>query len=134
MSPLRKLFISMVAGLAFVAVACPVNADEPVGSVWPSTVVKMEDLRPLTSLKLRVPGVVTKGRVTGPAILRVHISAEGAVVKTTLLESCGNTDLDEASLHAMRVMRFSPHTVDGVPVDVTLVVPFHIPKRLGRSQ
>ncbi|WP_430962579.1 energy transducer TonB [Rhodoferax potami] len=82
---------------------------------------------------MRVPGVVTKGSVTGPAILRVHISAEGTVLRTVLMESCGNTDLDEASLHAMRVMRFSPYTVDGVPVDVTLAVPMHIPKRLGRS-
>ncbi|WP_180126797.1 TonB family protein [Rhodoferax sp. BLA1] len=108
-------------------------AADSAGPAWPTTVVKFEDLRPLTHFKLQVPGLVAKGRVTGPAILQAHINSEGLVTRTALLASCGNPDLDEASLHAMRVMQFQPYTLDGAPSEVTLVVPIHVPARLGRS-
>ena len=133
MSPFRKLLVSMIAALTFAGASCAVAAEESTESVWPTTVVKFEDLRPLTHFKLQVPGLVAKGRVTGPAILRAHISAEGTVAKTALLASCGNPDLDEASIHAMRVMQFQPYSLDGAPTEVTLVVPIHVPTRLGRS-
>jgi TonB family protein len=69
----------------------------------------------------------------GPAVLRVHVDLHGEVVKMALLESCGNPDLDESAMQAVRVMKFEPFMQGGVPADVTLVVPVHIPKRLGRS-
>ena len=127
MSPFRKLLVSMIAVLTFAGASCPATAEESTESVWPTAIVKFEDLRPLTHFKLQVPGLVAKGRVTGPALLRAHISAEGTVDKTALLESCGNPDLDEASIHAMRVMQFKPYTLDGAPIEVTLVVPIHVP-------
>ncbi|OOV05429.1 hypothetical protein RF819_00755 [Rhodoferax fermentans] len=119
--------------LSFTSLSCTAAAAESAGPAWPTAVVKFEDLRPLTHFKLQVPGLVAKGRVTGPAILQAHINAEGTVAKTALLASCGNPDLDEASLHAMRVMQFQPYTLDGTPSEVTLVVPIHVPARLGRS-
>jgi len=133
MSPSRKLLVSLATVLSFTSLSCTAAAADSAGPAWPTAVVKFEDLRPLTHFKLQVPGLVAKGRVTGPAILQAHINAEGTVAKTALLASCGNPDLDEASLHAMRVMQFQPYTLDGTPSEVTLVVPIHVPARLGRS-
>ena len=133
MPSVKKLFISLTVGVAMAGILCPVAAEDSTAPTWPDTVVKFEDLRPLTNFELLVPGLVRKGRVTGPAILRVHVTAEGTVARTALLASCGNPDLDEASIHAMRRMRFEPHTYGGVPIEVTLLAPVHVPPRLGRS-
>jgi len=133
MSAFRKRLLSLATVLSLASVSCPLTTAESTGADWPIAVVKLEDLRPLTHFKLQVPGLVTKGRVTGPAILQAHINTEGLVARTALLASCGKPDLDEASLHAMRVMQFQPYTLDGVPTEVTLVVPIHVPARLGRS-
>lgn len=133
MSAFRKRLLSLATVLSLTGLSYPVAAAESAGPAWPTAVVKFEDLRPLTHFKLQVPGLVAKGRVTGPAILQAHINAEGLVARTALLASCGNPDLDEASLHAMRVMQFQPYTLDGAPSEVTLVVPIHVPARLGRS-
>ena len=124
---------AIVAALAatFVGMAYAAGEAPPA---WPAKVVTFEELRPLTALKLKVPGLVEKGRVIGPSSLRVHVDSSGTVVKAALLESCGNGDLDEAAIHAMRAMKFSPYTTAGVPTEVTLVVPVHVPKNLGRSR
>jgi TonB family protein len=90
-------------------------------------------LKARTGLVLKVPGLVTQRGVRGPTVLRAHLDTQGEVVKMALLESCGNADLDESAMQALRVMKFAPYTLQGVPADVTLVVPVHIPKRLGRS-
>ena len=92
-----------------------------------------EQLRQLKPVTLKVPPLVVKGGVKGPAVLRVHINETGKVSKTALLESCGNADLDEAAMHAAREMEFKPYTVAGVPTEVTLVLPMHVPKRFGRT-
>ena len=133
MSLFKKLLLSLATALTLTGTAYPVAAAESAGPAWPTAVVKFEDLRAITHFKLQVPGLVAKGRVTGPAILQAHINTEGFVTRTALLASCGNPDLDEASLHAMRVMQFQPYTLDGAPSEVTLVVPVHVPARLGRS-
>lgn len=133
MVPTRKLIAGEVAALVFASISSLATAQDSAASAWPSTIVRFEDLRPLTDFDLRVPDLVRKGRVTGPAILRAHVTAEGTVARAALLESCGNPDLDEASIHAMRDMRFKPYTFGGVPLEVTLVVPVHVPTRFGRT-
>lgn len=133
MFQLRRHFTSLAVALGLVSASCLVSAEESAQPAWPATIVKFEDLSPLTDFQLRVPGLVRKGRVIGPAILRAHITAAGTVARVALLESCGNPDLDEASMHAMRVMQFKPSALGGVPTEVTLVVPVHVPPRYGRS-
>jgi len=108
-------------------------ASEPMTSDWPAKIVAVESLRPITQYRIKVAGIVTKGPIVGPATLRAHVDTEGIVVRTVLLSSCGNPDLDEAALHAMRNMRFKPYAINGVPTEVTLIVPVHIPKRIGRT-
>ena len=94
---------------------------------WPAHMVAIEEMKPLKPLRLSVPKIRPKGDVTGPVVLRVHVDVGGAVQRVALLESCGSPAHDEAALHAMRGMRFAPKLVNGVPADVTLVVPFHLP-------
>lgn len=126
MSLLRKLcFLAMVATSA--ASATEIAHD------WPSKVVKIEELRALTPFELKAPALVAKGEVRGPSLLRVHVAANGSVDRIHLLASCGNADLDEASIHAMREMKFIPFIVDTTPTAVTLLVPVHVPRRLGRK-
>ncbi|MBA4341494.1 MAG: hypothetical protein C0423_05000 [Methylibium sp.] len=108
-------------------------ADE-AATAWPDTVVKLEELRSLTVFRLDVPGVVSKGRVVGPAVLKAHITREGTVARVVLIESCGNPDLDESSIHALRAMRFKPYTFGGAPTEVTLALPVHVPANWGRSK
>lgn len=130
---LRHHAVCLAVAVGLASASCVVQADEPAGLAWPTTVVRFEDLTAVTDFSLRVPGVVAKGRITGPAILRAHVTTAGEVAKVDLLQSCGNPDLDEASMHAMRVMRFKPRTFGGVPIEVTLVAPIHVPVRHGRS-
>lgn len=128
-SSLRIALTLTLCAFSHVAAA----ADEAT-MAWPETVVKIEELRSLTVFRLDVPGVVSKGRVVGPAVLKAHITREGTVARVVLLESCGNSDLDESSIHALRAMRFKPYTFGGVPTEVTLALPVHVPASWGRSK
>jgi len=125
--------LSILAALAL-SLASLAYAAEQSPSAWPDRIVTMEELHRLTAFSLKVPGVVVKGGVRGPSILRVHVDTSGAVVKAVLLESCGNADLDEAAIHGMRAMKFRPYTVGGTVTEVSLVVPIHVPKQLGRTR
>ena len=123
----------LIATTLVFTLAGPARAAEDVEPAWPTKVVKIEQLRQLNSVTLKVPGLVVKGAVKGPAVLRVHVNEAGKVAKTGLLESCGNADLDEAAMHTAREMEFKPYTMAGVPTEVTLVLPMHVPKRFGRT-
>jgi len=130
----KQLLVGATLALGLLGTPARVSATDAAEPGWPATIVKLEELQPLTDYVLRAPGGVNKGRVTGPAILRVHVTAEGHVARMGLLESSGNASLDEASMHAMRDMRFKPYTFGGVPQEVTLLVPVHVPARLGRTR
>jgi TonB family protein len=124
-----------VSGLFFLSCAMAQTSDSASdGDTWPAHVVTLEQMRPLTPYTLKVRRLVAKGRVTGPAVLRVHVGSDGKVVRVSLLNSSGNPDLDEASLHAMRPMAFKPVLSDGVAIEVSMLVPVHVPARLGRSE
>jgi TonB family protein len=129
--------IPTIASLVVATVLCqPVLADlstEASSSSWPAKMIALEQLEPLTRYQLKVHGTVTKGKVTGPAVVRAHVDPTGAVLRAVLHASCGNADLDEAALNGMREMRFKPFLDGGSPIPVTLLAPIHVPARLGRS-
>lgn len=131
MHTLKTVMRTIAAALTALLINHGVAAEAFVD--WPNKVVTMEELRPLTSFSMKVPGVVAKGRVRGPSVLRVHVDSAGKVARIALLESCGNGELDESAMHAMRGMKFAQYTVGQVPTEVSLVVPIHVPKNLGRS-
>jgi len=116
----------------FLVVLYALSGSTAAAEEWPQKLVNFEELRATTKFRLFVPEIVVKGRVSGPSIIKAHVAANGSVVRTALISSCGNPDLDEASLHGMREMRFEPYTVNEEPTDVSLVVPIHIPKNWGR--
>lgn len=94
---------------------------------WPARVVPIEEMKMITPMVVEVPKVRTKGKVRGPVVLRVHVDKAGVVQHSLLLESSGSPAHDEAAMHSMRAVRFVPKLIDGVPEDVTLVVPLHLP-------
>lgn len=110
-----------------------VDASTEESSPWPEKVIALEQLEPLTRYQFRVRGLVTKGKVIGPAVIRAHVDPNGVVLRTALHTSCGNSDLDESALHGMREMRFKPYIAGGSPIPVTLIAPIHVPAKLGKS-
>ena len=129
----RRFPGALAVGLLAMYLSAPSRAAEPAYE-WPARVVTIEEMHPTSALRIRFAKLVVKGGVHGPATLRAHVDAAGAVARVVLLESCGNADLDEAAIRAMSEMKFSPYTLNGVPVEVSLVVPVHVPKNLGRSR
>jgi TonB family protein len=128
----RTLAIVSLTVVNLLCLATSARASNEVApNAWPEKLVAMEQLEALTRYNFRVRGLVTKGKVTGPAVLRAHVDATGAVVRTVLHSSCGNTDLDEVAMRGMQDMRFKPYVEGGIPVPVTLVVPIHVPTRYG---
>jgi TonB family protein len=130
-APLLAMLKTIISAV-FTALLVGSSVAKASADDWPTKIVKLEELRATTKFRLFVPEIVVKGRVTGPSILKVHVAADGLVARTALLSSCGNSDLDEASLHGMREMKFEPYIVDEGPTDVSLIVPIYIPKNWGR--
>jgi TonB family protein len=94
---------------------------------WPEPIVSIEEMKMLTRMTISVPRSRPKGEVRGPSVLRVHVDKEGLVRHVALHESSGSSAHDEAAMLAMRGARFSPKHVDGIPADVSLIVPLHFP-------
>ena len=127
--------IALLRKLCFLVVLLTSAASaSEIAQDWPSKVVKIEELHALTPFEFKAPALVAKGEVRGPSILRVYVAENGSVARISLLASCGNADLDEASIHAMREMKFNPFLVNSTPTAVTLLVPVHVPKRFGRKE
>ena len=97
-------------------------------TAWPDRVVTIDQMKPTTPLKLQVPAPRAIDRSgTSTVVLRVLVDETGKVVRSTVDQSSGNANLDEALLHKMRETRFEPHLVDGNAVPVTVVAPMHVP-------
>lgn len=65
------------------------------------------------------PYLSTAARQAGGAThLAVHITTDGSVSDSHILESSGRGELDRAALHCVGAMHLAPRTRDGFPVDV----------------
>jgi TonB family protein len=100
---------------------------------WPEKVVSIKEVRPVEPFKIDIKSGITKGKISGPVVVLLHINNKGEVAKAKLFKTCGNTDLDESALHAARHTKFSPYQEGGIPSEVTLILPINIPKKYGRS-
>lgn len=94
---------------------------------WPVSVVSIEEMKMLSPFTISVPRSRPKGEVMGPSVVRAHIDIEGRVRHVALLESCGSPAHDEAAMLAIRNVTFRPKQIGGVPAEVSLVVPLHLP-------
>ncbi|MGE0079925.1 MAG: TonB family protein [Thiohalomonadaceae bacterium] len=71
------------------------------------------------------PRSARKLRQQGTVELRVRVSAEGAPVELTVLQSSGVAVLDKAALSAVRQWRFVPARRGGTATEAWVVVPIH---------
>ena len=78
---------------------------------------------PISSPAPRYPTMALRRRETGTVRIRVDVSAEGAPVATTVVESSQSRDLDRAALEAVRRWRFQPAEANGRPVAGSVIVP-----------
>lgn len=132
--PTARRHVLLCLASAFAACsACGVVAARAGEPGWPEKVVALEELQPLTPFRLKVRRVISKGPVQGPSVVKAHIDEAGAVQRVALVTSCGNGEIDEAAILALRDMRFQPYLGSGVPTAVTLLLPVHIPKAWGRK-
>jgi len=122
----------ITATLVFTLCNGPAQATDH-SSEWPETVVSIKDVRPVEPIRINIQGNITKGKISGPVVIRLHINSDGEVVKARLMKTCGNADLDEIALHATRHTKFSPYEEAGTSKEVTLILPISIPKKYGRS-
>lgn len=113
--------------LIFSLLLCISSLPLAAAGAWPEQVVRIEQMELLTPISISVPKLRPRGEVRAPVAVRVHVNARRAVERVALIESCGSPAHDEAALRALRDVKFQPYVVDGRPIDVTLVVPLHLP-------
>ena len=133
MPPARRHVLLCLASAFAACSACGVAAARAGEPGWPEKVVALEELQTLTPFRLKVRRVISKGPVKGPSVVKAHIDEAGAVQRVALVTSCGNGEIDEAAILALRDMRFQPYLGSAVPTAVTLLLPVHIPKAWGRK-
>lgn len=120
----RLLFLS--AGL----LAPAAQADE----AWPERMVRIEDMKRLSTMRIAVPRDRPSGDVVRPCVLKVHVDKDGNVRRVWVEQTSGSPGHDRAAMKAMKTQRFEPHLVDGEPAAVTLVVPLDLPKNGLRAE
>lgn len=96
--------------------------------VWPERLVRIEDMKLQTSMTIEVPRRRPSGDVKRPVVLRAHVGSDGRVRHVLIDKSSGSPGHDAAAMKAMKQQRFEPYVVEGMPTEVTLVVPLNLPK------
>jgi TonB family protein len=79
------------------------------------------------------PAAILKAGVGGEVVLRVTISAQGHVVRLSLLRSSGVRGLDNSAMVAVRKWRFQPAIKKGKAVEFEVAVPIEF-KALDSSR
>jgi TonB family protein len=120
---MTRLLLSAVLVLSLLGLAPLARAQ----ASWPEKLVTIEDLVPLTPMRVRFVRNRFERDIVRPVLLRVHVDAQGLVRRAVLVESSGSPALDKAAVDAMLAMRFQPKLVDGQASEVTLVLPLHFP-------
>jgi protein TonB len=81
---------------------------------------------PLPSFKNRYPAYppdALRNKWTGTVYLELDLDANGRVTGVRLRQSSGHAILDQAAIDQARSWRYTPATVNGQPVPVTLPIP-----------
>ena len=119
----RTIRQCLLPGLCALSIGCATPAPP-----WPATVVRIEDLKLLTPIRLTFTDWRRLDRSHGSTVVvKLHVDQRGETVRAVLQESSGSTRLDEAALLSVRSARFAPYVADGVAQDVTLTMPLHYP-------
>lgn len=117
---MRRIFTKLGRGVLplLVAAAAGCAEEEPLPETPP---------RQLSASPFHYPQELWDAGVSGETLLRVHISAQGAVDTVHVERSSGHEEFDEAALRGARELRFEPATRGGEPVPVWRLLPvqFH---------
>jgi TonB family protein len=65
----------------------------------------------------------------GETLLRVRVTATGAVDSVEVVESSGHPDFDDAAVEGAKELRFQPARKEGKRIEVWAQVPVHFSKR-----
>lgn len=76
-----------------------------------------------TNLPPRYPAELRAAGIEGQVLLRVRISADGAVTEAAIHQTSGYGAFDQAALDAVRGWRYTPARLGGVPVSRVYVIP-----------
>jgi TonB family protein len=112
---MKKSILALAAVVALAPAAALAHSQEPVrvgGNVQAPERVKY--VAPL------YPAEAKSSRVTGIVILEALVDATGSVSDARVLKSI--PELDQAAMDAVRQWRYSPTTLNGVPVPIVLTV------------
>lgn len=113
--------------LASVAVAaCGSSPESPAaGGIEPPAYEPPVVMNPEPPVEY--PADLYRQRIEGSVILRLYISADGAVVpeSTQVAEGSGNDLLDSAAVAGVVNMRFAPARQNGEPVATAFLQPIH---------
>lgn len=116
--------LTLALALAAALVGCATtDAEHP----WPAKVVGVNEMQPTRPIQT---SLMVRRMEASPAAtvgLRVHVDAQGQVLRAAVLESGGSLAMDGAALAAMRKMTFVPYRENGAPMAVTVMVPLHFP-------
>ncbi len=93
----------------------PVTEPAPVEPPAPPVI---KPPRRIKEIKPRYTAAAERDQIEGTIVLRVTIDKKGRVVKVQLIRGLGY-GLDEVTIEAVKLWRYSPKTVDGEPVRST---------------
>lgn len=77
---------------------------------------------PLTAISPEYPEAARQAGITGKVLVKITISAEGAVSSAEIAQGV-RADLDQAAITALRATRWTPAQKDGKPISCEVVVP-----------
>jgi len=115
-----------LAGPPFAVFMPPVAEDVPPAAVPPSSAPPVRvggaigEPRRVHYVAPVFPAVARTSRTEGVVILEIVVTRDGLIRDATLLRS--HPMFDQAALDAVRQWRYTPTTLNGTPVDVTMTV------------
>ncbi|MDB5318807.1 MAG: tonB family C-terminal domain protein [Phycisphaerales bacterium] len=104
----------------------PVTHDRGAGSTDAGAPQGVPDCLPSPSIRNKKPDypeVAQRQGWTGTVYLELDLNDRGRVTDARLLRSCGHDVLDKSALDAARTWRYTPATLNGRPVAVTVPAP-----------
>jgi protein TonB len=75
------------------------------------------------SPELSYPPLAQQRGFQGKVMLKIMVSKEGRALRVVLVKSSGHTVLDRAAVKAVREWVFNPGKLNGVPIDMWVMVP-----------
>ena len=86
-----------------------------MGGEEPVATFKAQPIYPSAMLKLKIGGKV---------VVTAVVSSSGTVIKATVKQSSGRSELDQAACNAVMKWKFKPGTRNGKPAQSTCLIPY----------